>query len=485
MAVAGLVCSCQPEEEKNYSLSVNTESLTFASVAAQPQTVVVDTENVDWTFDIPADAQSWLSAEKGAGELIVTVTDNIVETVRSSSIKISATSHGEVAKPCNILVSQEAGESAAPEYVLAVDRTELHFGEKDNAPQEITVTAEGEGLTWEAVVDFGASEWLSADVEADKIVVSVSDSDVYSIRTGRITVRTNIADVPKVEITVSQDECTTKPYIKVDPLSLEFGAIDKSEKIITVDCFGMTWKSRVDGFDNNWCSVWADRDAGTITVSVDRNITSSQRSGTITVQPDDDGFEDIVITVTQAGNDSDATSSLVDDVELSDESFEFTSVSVSTDYSDKMPYIVWNVTLRSEAVNYDSGQLAGEGDYMSLRLVTEPVEDFSVIPAGEYPVDDYHVIDPQTQVQEYHAPCVVPGKYTRPGFYGASSYKRFENGEEAAGTAILGGSLNISHEGEGRDAVYTVVLSFTDDAENTISGTFTGKFTEYTIINNY
>ena len=85
--------------------------------------------------------------------------------------------------------------------------------------------------------------------------------------------------------------------------------------------------------------------------------------------------------------------------------------------------------------------------------------------------------DPETGLQQYRIPAVVAGKYTRPGFYGASSFVRYEEGTETEGTGIYGGTVTVSREGD----VYTLVFDLKDDAENTISGTYTGTITEYVV----
>ncbi len=483
-ATAMLLSSCDTGKETNYSLSVSTESLSFVAAGAAPQTVEVTTENVDWKYDIPTNATEWLSAEKSDGILTVTVKDNTQEKSRSGSITISATSHTDIAKSRTITVVQEAALPAGAEYTLTVDKTELSFGEKDNAPQEVTVTAEGEGLEWEVIVDAGAREWLTAEKSGDKITVKAADSDVFDVRTGRITVKPNIEDVDRCVITVSQDACTATPYLTVTPSELTFKAIDKEAQVVTIEKLGVSYDVSVHTDDEpaSWFQADVDKDAGTITVSVQRNVYKSPRTATVTLTPDKTTVEPAILTITQEASDSDATSTLTQDVVLTDEDFGYSKLRTEANVADWYEYTDWFITLKNENVvrNPNTGHQEGTGRYIELMLKTDRVTDYTFIPDGEYVVKS-GTSDPETGGTIYETPLLVAGKYTRPGYYGSSRYIYFENSEEVEATPIYSGSITISHEGEGPTAIYTIVFNLKDDAENTITGTFHQAFDEYEI----
>ncbi len=481
---AMLLSSCETDKKTNYSLAVGTESLTFAATGAPAQTVNVTVENVEWTFQIPTEAAEWLSAEKGDGILTVTVKDNTEEKSRSGSITVSATSHTDVAKSRTITVVQEAALPTGAEYTLTVDKTELSFKESDNAAQEITVTAEGDGLSWEAIVDVGAKAWLTAEKSGDKLIVNAADSDVYETRTGRITIKPSIEDVERITITVTQDECTKQPYLTLNPTELTFKAIDKEVKTVEIDKFGVSYDVSINNGEiaEQWFTATVDKEAETITVSVLRNTRKASRTATVTLTPDKDTVEPAVLTITQEASDSDATSTLTQNVVLTDENFGVSQLRTEANVADDYPYTMWFITLYDETVqrNPQSGYMEGTGKYLKLQLVTDRVTDYTFIPDGEYTVKK-PTSNPETGDYIYETPMIQAGDYTRPGFYGSSCYQRFENNVEMEATPIYGGSIKISHEGEGPQAVYTIEFNLTDDAENTITGTFHQAFDEYEI----
>ena len=477
VAAALVMVACdKTETPENYSLTLGSESLSFVAEGAAAQTVEVKAENVDWNFEIPTDCQEWLSAEKGDGILTVTVKDNTEEVVRNGSIKVVPASHADVVKARTIIVSQEA---AGSQYVFELDKTELSFKDKDNEPQVVTVTADGEGLTWEMIVDSGAKDWVTAEVQGDKITINVADSEIYSVRTGRITVKPSVESLERIVITISQDACTTDPYFKATPLELNFKAIDKEPQIITIDKFGCTYTTEivVDESVTSWFSPVIDDEAGEISITVDRNIAGA-RTAQFLLKPDQ-GLEVVTVTINQEGNDSSSVSTLTGDVELPEDAFATSSLTIGANEGDD--YLFFYLYFRTEGVGYDQfGHLGGTGHNLNMKLVANKVEDDTVIPDGTYNVDSYKELDPDG-FPIYHTPTVIPGEFYREGYYGETFYQYFDNDVEVEASPLFGGSVTVSHEGEGKDAVYTIEIKLTDDAQNTVSGTFHGAFSEYQV----
>ena len=166
-------------------------------------------------------------------------------------------------------------------------------------------------------------------------------------------------------------------------------------------------------------------------------------------------------------------------MELTAENLAVSKIAVSSDQLEEMTQTSWHLEIHDETCyrNPNTGWLTGTGTFLTLELVNARPTDYSFLPDGTYTVDGEPTTDPDTGLQQYRIPAVAAGKYTRPGFYGASSFVRYEEGTETEGTGIYGGTVTVSREGD----VYTLVFDLKDDAENTISGTYTGTITEYVV----
>ncbi len=294
-----------------------------------------------------------------------------------------------------------------------------------------------------------------------------------------MNIKSDDKSVQAATVSVTQAGCDVQPSLTVDQTELNFKAIDKEPRIVRVTTVRLSkWRIQItQDIENPVFSTITNPDEGTITVEAIRNISTSPRTGTITVMAE--GVPDVVITVTQEGSDSDAKSTLADDVELTSDHFAVSRIVTYSDQLDIETQTNWILEMYGGECqrNPNTGWLIGTGTFLQLTLVNDRVTDYSVLPEGTYTVDDSRNVDPDTGLPLYRTPAIVAGRYTRPGFYGSSYFVRYENDSETEGTPIFGGTLTVTREGER----YTMVFDLKDDAENTISGTFSGEITEFVV----
>lgn len=151
-----------------------------------------------------AEAAEWLSAERSDDKtLTVTVAENPAPEQRSGRITVSA--EGSGVAPCVITVTQQAAEIT---YGLTVEPASLDFVGVDAPSQQVTVTTEGEGLTWTAEPEEAIAEWVTLAVEGDRITVSVADNLLTTPRAGIITVTPSVESVGAKAIRVTQAAAT-------------------------------------------------------------------------------------------------------------------------------------------------------------------------------------------------------------------------------------------------------------------------------------
>ena len=429
-ALIAVACDKTENTQKEYKLEAKPVSLVFEATGNEPATVEITAVNVEWDTTVDETATAWLTAVKeGDSTLKVTAADNTEEAERTATLRI-ADKNGN-AQPVSISVRQAAG-------------------------------------------------WLHAETDGNTVTVTADENTSDEPRSGKINVRPSDETVESVSVAVTQEGCDRQPSLTVDKTELHFKAIDKEPQVISVQTVRIPeWNIQIgQPAETPMLNVTTDKEKGTITVEAIRNISTAPRTGTITVQTG--GIvADIVINVTQDGSDSDATSTLTDDVELTAENLAVSKIAVSSDQLEEMTQTSWHLEIHDETCyrNPNTGWLTGTGTFLTLELVNARPTDYSFLPDGTYTVDGEPTTDPETGLQQYRIPAVAAGKYTRPGFYGASSFVRYDGGTETEGTGIYGGTVTVSREGD----VYTLVFDLKDDAENTISGTYTGTITEYVV----
>lgn len=477
LALAFTACKNGPAEQPA-SMEVTPESLTFNASGDAPKTITVAATGVDWDFVIPDKDKEWLKAEKSDGGLSVSVTDNAGLEARNGQIRIEPDNTALLTE--TVLVSQ-----SGIAYTFEADKTALTFAGEDDAPQEVTVKAEGENLSWTFTVDAGGREWVDAQQQGDKIVVTVKDNPKYSERTAKITVKPSVEGLENIVITVTQTESTIDPYLRADKSELLFEGIDKDPQTINVECFGVSWtpalKAETGDGGIDWFNIDTDKAAGTVTVTVKRNMTGAVRKGYIILNPSDTSVEAVTITVMQEVGDL-TLSTLTEDTVLPQEMLEgYALLKIQKDQPDYQEYTEITIRIYDENVSMDNmGVWHGTGGRLEMTVYCERLEGdgYNYMPSVTYEVDDYQEFGPDGVLYAY--PTVYAGSLSAMGRQKGSWYTYYENDVEKYAAPITLGDMTVSRDGD----VYTIEFAFEDDAQNKITGTFSREFTDVEIVDN-
>lgn len=472
-----LAAACtKTEKPEEYGLEVRPAALSFDASENRSGTVSVTAENVSWTFAVEETATEWLEAEKAdETTLKITATENAADTERTATVILSDP-EGR-ADPVTVTVTQAAA-ATYPAATVTTDKTELSFGWEGGVSQQFTVTAP-EGISWKAAADITAAGWLTAATEGNTVTVTAAENSSDEPRTGTINIRPSDEKVESASVTVTQQGCDQEPSLTLDKPELLFGANDTEPQVVHVSATRInSWDIQIDNPDTSeFLFAACDNEAGTVTVSVSRNFSTEPRTGTVTVKAGD--AADAVITVTQEGSDSEAASTLTDDVTLTAENLAVSRITVYSDQHDAETQTTWSFEVHDEGcyLNPDTGWMTGTGCFMTLEFVSERPADYSVLPEGVYTVDGNPSYDTVTEQPLYAVPALAAGQYAGPGFYSHSSFVKYENGTETEGTPICGGTATVTRGGN----AYTMVSNLKDDAGHTLSGTFRGAITEFVV----
>lgn len=347
-ALIAVACDKTENTQKEYKLEAKPVSLVFEATGNEPATVEITAVNVEWDTTVDETATAWLTAVKdGDSTLKVTAADNTEEAERTATLRI-ADKNGN-AQPVSISVRQ-AGVTAPPSAgSITVDKSELSFGWEGGTSQTFTVTVTGEDFTWKASADITSAGWLHAETDGNTVTVTADENTSDEPRSGKINVRPSDETVESVSVAVTQEGCDRQPSLTVDKTELHFKAIDKEPQVISVQTVRIPeWNIQIgQPAETPMLNVTTDKEKGTITVEAIRNISTAPRTGTITVQTG--GIvADIVINVTQDGSDSDATSTLTDDVELTAENLAVSKIAVSSDQLEEMTQTSWHLEIHDE-----------------------------------------------------------------------------------------------------------------------------------------
>lgn len=182
-----------------YELVLEPQSLSFAGVGAEPQTVTVscDLEGFTWSAAVEGDPK-WVAIESGTDKITVSVTDNDEKKYRSARVVV--TPDDPAVAPKAILVNQ------VPPKELSVPETELFF---DATGWEIVkylqVTAVD--LTWTMELVDGNGHmvnWIKTDVYGGMITIKLEPNDSEESRMAYMTLIPDTDEVDKVHITITQ-----------------------------------------------------------------------------------------------------------------------------------------------------------------------------------------------------------------------------------------------------------------------------------------
>lgn len=481
-------CGNDGKDSGKVSLGVSPLALEYAASGNESKTITVTAVNLKWEYEISASGNGWITVTpSGDKELIVTVSDNEGDQVRTGLVTVKPVDHEEI-RAIGVTVTQEAG--SAQEYSLTVDPAALTFTSDATEPQSVTVTTVGEGLTWKAEAEKNAS-WLHVQQDGDKINVSVDSYDNTEIsRSANIVVTPNSEKAKPKSVRVTQLPAETVPTLSVTPMDdMHFDwNEDGKNNMLTVTAISVEWSiatEDADGKSVSWIKCQKSGDAN-IVVTVERNTETQPRSGYVVVRSHTKGVDDVKIRVEQKAGKKNY-SNLTENVELTMEPAGgfYYSIKPAQVWDDTTPYTYWELEIWStgltRAFNHGYYEYTGTGSRMALKMFTTRVnynddQEF-YIPDGEYILQDYPAVvkggDPNT---------LVTGRYTNDLRTPSGSwYSRIENDAFTDAAPLTEGKLTVSKNAQD---VYTFTFDFKDDAGYSITGTAVSEVTD-TRINYY
>lgn len=482
LAAALVAVACSPENEgvQEASLEVSPSQLTFGAEDTAPQEITVTAVGVEWEYVLPSTAD-WITVEDGtAGKLLVTVAANPAAEARTASVTVRPTDNDDV-KAKNVTVKQE-GNPAPVVYSLTVEPASLTFGAEDAAPQEVTVTTEGEGLTWSTSTE---ADWLTVTEKAGGFTVSAADNPDTSERTADITVTPSESSASPKAVRVVQEGKVLPPSMEVfyDGGALpEEGFVlaynDNNSIRIDIEAVNVEWNASVeyDGDQKGWLTVQPIRDGKNQYVVLQvinghENISSSERSCVVRITADVEGIGPFEIPVTQEGK-PEFDSTLAEDVDfgtLTGGNY----VIVYLTKNEEQAYALWDLRFWSDGVTFDmnTGTYSGSGDLVTVYLVSEPVykndDSEYYLPDGTYTVGTDIYSDPSRLV-----PGNISGGYRTPYARSHTWYMRMNEGNVEGDACITTGTMTVKRTGE----TYSISFDFGSDALYSVKGSFEGTF---------
>lgn len=483
LAAALVAVACSPENEgvQEASLEVSPSQLTFGAEDTAPQEITVTAVGVEWEYVLPSTAD-WITMEDGtAGKLLVTVAANPAAEARTASVTVRPTDNDDV-KAKSVTVKQE-GNANPVVYSLTVEPASLTFGAEGAAPQEVTVTTEGEGLTWSTSTE---ADWLTVTEKAGGFTVSAADNPDTSERTADITVTPSESSASPKAVRVVQEGKVLPPSMEVfydgGALPEEGFVLAYNDNLpirIDIEAVNVEWNASVeyDGDQKGWLTVQPIRDGKNQYVVLQvinghENISSSERSCVVRITADVEGIGPFEIPVTQEGK-PEFDSTLAEDVDfgtLTGGNY----VIVYLTKNEEQAYAFWDLRFWSDGVTFDmnTGTYSGSGDLVTVYLVSEPVykndDSEYYLPDGTYTVGTDIYSDPSRLV-----PGNISGGYRTPYARSHTWYMRMNEGNVEGDACITTGTMTVKRTGE----TYSISFDFGSDALYSVKGSFEGAFT--------
>ena len=496
LAAALFAVACTPTDggTEEASLEVSPSQLTFGAEDTAPQEITVTAVGVEWEYALPS-TTDWITVDDGtAGKLLVSVAANPAAEARTASVTVRPTNNGDV-KAKSVTVKQEgnpdAGTGGEPEtYSLTVEPALLTFGAEGAAPQEVTVTTEGEGLTWSTAVD---ADWITVTEQAGGFTVSVTDNPETTERTANITVTPSESSASPKAVRVVQEGKVLPPSLTLtyeggplpeEGFSMAYNAMWWG-RYIYVEAVNVEWNVSVsyEGNQTGWLNATKVEDASQgdriVIQLIDNNPNSSPspRVCVVRVTTDAEGVGPFEVKVTQEGK-PEFDSTLTEDVDFG----TLTEARVMLNYTRDewgQTYALWNFEFFDEGLTYNpsSGQWSGSGDRLSVYLATEPIyqndDNEYYLPDGTYTVVEADfLMDPSSR---------VPGNISYGVKANANSwrntwYLRMGDGAVKDDARIVSGTMEVKRTGE----TYDITFDFGSDALCSVTGSFQRSFDDIT-----
>lgn len=230
------------------------------------QTMTV-TATAAWTISKSAESD-WLtikpeSGNAGTAQVTLTVAENTTTGLRTTTLTVKS---GELTKSIN--VSQSA---ANPD--ISIDASSMEFASSSGS-KSIKITS---NTSWMVSCD---QAWCSVSPTSGSndgsVTVKVGENTSTAERTATITVKSEAGD-QTVKVTQSGVAAT----LTLDTSSLEFTS-GSGSKMFRINS-NTSWAI---SSDKNWCSVspTSGSNDGSVTISVEENTSTSERTATITVE---------------------------------------------------------------------------------------------------------------------------------------------------------------------------------------------------------
>ncbi len=472
-------CTDNGTETPQKSVKVEPAVMTFAAVSAQSQEAVVTAVGVEWNVEVPQIAQDWLTAVKeGDDKVVVGVADNPSAGERVGSVTI-VVSGDESVRNKEITVTQ-AGNETPEVYSLTLSVGRLDFEAQATEAQNVTVTVEGEGMTWKAVAD---ADWITVDESEDGFSVSVKENVGTSERTGMVVVTPSEETVSPAELLVVQAKGELPASLEVNYDEFRFlptGKFYQGDAVlfVTAQNCGWTWRA-VDeaGAPAEWILVDDSLIEKTVLmITCTQNDGETERLGYIEVIPDTEKLEPKKVRIVQDAV-KDHLSELDGDVDMTVAAKNAKIfMNPLNDYEDRAT--PWEFRMWSDGIVYDDSQwppYSGTGEYVQFYLYSEKIvfNDTSEydLPATVYTVT---VIDPNTGGMGLEEVNTITAGYVpdyNPTMQLGSWYYRIENDEVVVKAPIKEGTLVVERNG----ADYVLTFDFKDDFGFSLSGRREGQ----------
>lgn len=476
LAAALVAVACSPENEgvQEASLEVSPSQLTFGAEDTAPQEITVTAVGVEWEYVLPSTAD-WITVEDGtAGKLLVTVAANPAAEARTASVTVRPTDNDDV-KAKNVTVKQE-GNANPVVYSLTVEPASLTFGAEGAAPQEVTVTTEGEGLTWSTSTE---ADWLTVTEKAGGFTVSAADNPDTSERTADITVTPSESSASPKAVRVVQEGKVLPPSLT---LSYDGGALpeegftlsynDHNPIYIDIEAVNVEWNISVEdeGDSAGWLNaVKTDERAVIQVLDGNENTSSEARRCTVRITADVEGIGPFEIPVTQEGK-PEFDSTLAEDVDFGTLTHSKILLYTAREGQD---YSLWDLVFWNEGLEFDLnyGRFNGTGDRIQVYLASESIakkeEGVYYLPEGTYEVVDNFYSD-----SALYVPFNISGGYRTPYAQSHTWFIRQVDDTVTGDACITTGTMTVKRTGE----TYNISFDFGSDALYSVKGSFEGTF---------
>ena len=246
----------------NREISLDTSNLEFTSAGGSKTFKI--TTNTSWTVESD---QTWCSVSPASGKNDGTITVKLTENTSVSERTAMITVKSDVGDQ-TVKVIQGGAEAELTLSLNSIDFT------SDIGSRSFTITS---NTSWTISSD---QTWCSVSPTSGSndgsVTVKVGENSTTAERTATITVKSDAGDQ-----TVKVTQSGVSPTLTLNIDDMEFAA-GSGSKIFSIKS-NTAWAV---SSDKNWCSVspTSGSNDGSVTVSVDENTSTSNRTATITVE---------------------------------------------------------------------------------------------------------------------------------------------------------------------------------------------------------